>query len=282
MPEAVPPEAEAFLHRGYAVIQGFLGSAEVAAMRAEVERCLTSSRGLACERPHNTLVPLRWNDRLVARMLDSPDRLSRLGETVAAHDLRWISGYLSLKQPNSPPLWWHQDWWCWTHPVSFRPEAPQVAVLCYLSPTDEHNAALRVIPRSHHASTPLHALLPEAHATDAGDLATTHPAMSDHADQKTPRLAAGDAVVVDYRLLHGTHANSTATRRECVLLTFAPSWRMLPADIRGHLIRHPALPTDDEPRPEDPWLDRLLPRHDGPRHDLPLDRTAPSDFAVRY
>lgn len=106
--------------------------------------------------------------------------------------------------------------------------------------------------------------------------------MSDHPEQETLRLAAGDAVVVDYRLLHGTHPNTRASRRDCVLLTFAPSWCTRPADIQGHLICHPALPADDEPRPDGQWLDQLLPRFVGPRHDLPLDRTAPPDFAVQH
>ena len=278
---AVPASARTGLLRdGYAVIERFASAPEILALRAEAGERLRTPHAPACERPHNTLVPLRWDDPLVERVLGSDRRMARLRDVVDAEDLRWISGYLSLKAPRSPALWWHQDWWCWDHPASLAPEPSQVAVLCYLADTDNRNGALRVLPGSHRTSTPLHALVEEAHAEDAGELAPTHPAMSDHPGQVTLALRAGDAVVIDYRLLHGTHANATEARRDCVLLTFAPSWCALPPDIRGHLIRHPALPADDEPGPDRPWAERLLPRHDGPRRDLRLNRVAPRDFAI--
>ena len=72
----------------------------------------------------------------------------------------------------------------------------------------------------------------------------------------------GDAAVIDYRLLHATHANATDARRDCLLLNFAPSCI-------------PRSPADGEPPPAAAWADALLPRHDGPRRDLPLSRTSP-------
>jgi ectoine hydroxylase-related dioxygenase (phytanoyl-CoA dioxygenase family) len=194
---------------------------------------------------------------------------------VGGEDLRWISGYISLKDPDSPPQWWHQDWWCWDHPISHDPGAAQVALLCHLSATDEDRAALRVLPGSHREPTDLHAALREPHAEVADDLDGSHPATSDQPEQVTLRMAAGDAVVLDYRLLQGTHPNRGAARRDCVLLTFAPAWRRLPPEIRGHLISHPALPGDDEAAAvHRPWAPHLLPSYDGPRRDLPLNRSA--------
>lgn len=101
------------------------------------------------------------------------------------------------------------------------------------------------MPGSHRASTPLHASLPEAHADDA-DLPAQHPALADQPNQVTLSLRSGDAVLLDYRLLHGTHPNMATERRDAVLLSFAPSWRELPKDVQAHLIQHPALPTQDE------------------------------------
>lgn len=260
---------------GYAVLERFIGSDEIPRLRAETDNCVRLSQGPSCERPNNTLVPLRWDHAIVRHVLGEEDRVSRLRHVADARDLRFVSGYISLKDPYSPALSWHQDWWCWDHPVSFAARPVQVAVLCYLEKTRIRNAALRVLPGSHHRSTPLHALLPEAHATEAGALAATHPAMSDQAGQVTLPLEAGDAVVIDYRLLHGTHANATPVPRHCVLLTFTPSWHSLPEDLRGHLIRHPALPSDGEPA-----SDRLLPSYAGPRRDLALSREAPREFAI--
>lgn len=223
-------------------------------------------------------MPLRWTDSVVALLLSSKKRLDSLRQAIGATDLRWISAYVSTKPARSPALWWHQDWWCWDHPATFERRAPQVALLCYFTETRRGNGALRVIPGTHHQSTSLHEVLPEAHASAADQLGPDHAALSDHPDQCTIEASAGDAVVMDYRLLHGTHPNSTATDRECVLLTFAPSWASLPADVKGHLIQHPALPCPDE-QPSAEWAD-VLPCFQGVRRDLPLNRNAPALFLI--
>lgn len=271
-----------FARDGFALLERFLDRDAAIELAADVDAAVAGPRDPACERPHNTLLPLRFDDRIVAEVLACERRVEALATVVGAEDLRWISGYVSVKDARSPALWWHQDWWCWDHPVTYRPAAAQVAVLCYLADTDVDNGALRVLPGSHHRSCALHGLLPEAHADPEGGpgLDPAGPALSDHPDQVTVCVRAGDAVVIDYRLLHGTHANRSDARRDCLLLSFAPSWRDLPADVRAHLIRHPAQPGDDERRPGDPWAARLLPSFDGARADLPLNRIAPARFAI--
>jgi ectoine hydroxylase-related dioxygenase (phytanoyl-CoA dioxygenase family) len=136
-----------------------------------------------------------------------------------------------------------------------------------------------VLPGSHNASLPLHAVLPEAHAEGA-HLSVDHSVLSDQPGQVTLSARPGDAVVIDYRLLHGTHANATAERRDCLLLSFTPSWRDLPPDVRAHLIRHPAQPTLEERPLLASWRAELLPSFDGVPADLPLNRVAPARFAV--
>ena len=260
---------------GFAVLRRFIGEDELGALRAAVDRSLAKPLPPGCERPHNTLAPLRFNDPIVTALLESPRRQAAINQATSADDLRWISAYISVKEAGSAALWWHQDWWCWNHPVSYRAEASQVAVLCYLADTTAANGALRVIPGSHLRSTPLHAALPEAHTHAAGGLDRDHLAMRDHPDQLTLEVRAGDAVVTDYRLLHGTHANSTGDRRDCVLLSFTPSWGRLPPDLRAHLIRHPALPTAEERNGSGLWPD-----FDGTPRDLALSRVAPSQFVT--
>ena len=271
-------QADRFSRDGYAVVRNFLDVSELAAVRNEVERHVSAPRDASCVRPHNTLLALRWSDGIVRCVLRSEPRMHALRAAVGGDDLRWISGYVSIKEPHSEPLWWHQDWWCWDHPVSFRRAAVQVAVLCYLTDTDSHSGALRLLPGSHRRSSPVHASLPEAH-TDGASLPSSHPAVRDQADQVTLAVRAGDAVVVDYRLLHGTHANRRPSRRDCVLLSFTPSWRDLPRDVRGHLISHPALPAGDE-TPTEAWAATLLPTFAGARRDLPLNRVPPPEFAI--
>ncbi len=264
---------------GFAELPAFVSSRELIALRAMLARRPHADR--ACERPHNTLLPLRWDDPAVALVLGDVDRVSMLRERVSASDLRWISGYVSIKQPRTPPLWWHQDWWCWDHAVSFRRAPAQLALLIYLSDTDSGNGALRVLPGSHLRSSPIHALLPEAHGELAAQLDAAHPAFADLPGQATLALRAGDAVVLDYRLLHGTHANASEARRDALLLTFAPSWSELPDDVRGHLIEHPALPSAQEAERggESPYAE-LLPDWAGPRTTLTLNRNAPRRFEI--
>jgi hypothetical protein len=267
-----------FARDGYAVLPGFLEPAELDLVRDAVVRRVERPDGETCARPNNTLVPLRWDDPIVAALVTG-GRTSRLAAAVAADDLRWISGYVSAKEPRSLPLWWHQDWWCWDHPVSFRRESAQVALLCYLADCDTHTGALRVLPGSHTSSHPMHAILPAAHRDESTALDPAHAAMADQPGQVTIAVRAGDAVVTDYRLLHGTHANCADHRRDCVLLSFTPSWTSLPADVRAHLISHPALPAADETRPAAGWAADLLPVHTGPRRDLALNRDAPAELA---
>ena len=269
-----------FVRDGFAVLDGFVNEVDLKDLVPLIESILTSSHELACTRPHNTLVPLRWNDPIVRLLLESALSMQALTDALRADDLKWISGYASIKEAQSPPLWWHQDWWCWDHPLSYRRMAPQVAVLCYLADTTAENGALRVLPGSHHKSTPIHAVLPEAHGVNAEELDPEHAAFRDLPGQITLCLSAGDAVVIDYRLLHGTHGNGCGSRRDCILLSFTPSWRTLPTDIKAHLIAHLAQPSETERTNVSPALKRLLPSFSGMRRDLPLNRNAPSSFEV--
>jgi ectoine hydroxylase-related dioxygenase (phytanoyl-CoA dioxygenase family) len=100
--------------------------------------------------------------------------------------------------------------------------------------------------------------------------------MSDHALQRTLAVRAGDAVVTDYRLLHGTHANMAAHRRDALLVSFAPAWSSLDESLRAHLISHPALPADGERVPG--RLEELMPAFAGTRRDRAMNREAPAVF----
>jgi hypothetical protein len=271
-----------FAKDGFVVLEKFLARGEPEGIRSEVDALLLTPRDPGCTRPHNTLLPLRWCDAIVNSLLDCERRVRAIRKAVGATDLRWVSGYVSIKDAASGPLWWHQDWWSWDHPVSFRRPAPQIAVMCYLDEASRERGALRLLPGSHHRRSALHAILPEAHTTAPEMLGANHPALCDDPDQVSVGVAAGDAVVIDYRLLHGTHANMSDLRRDCIILNFAPSWRELPEDIRAHLISHLAQPRADEASAAaaPPWASRLLPHFDGVRRDLRLNRYPPERFEI--
>jgi ectoine hydroxylase-related dioxygenase (phytanoyl-CoA dioxygenase family) len=251
----------------------------------EVERLRQSIPGLratravgSCERPNNTLVPLRWNDASVFAVLNDVVRVRRIRTASGGTDLRWISGYFSVKDSRSGPLWWHQDWWCWNHAVTRQPHAPQVALLCYLDDTTVTSGALRVLPGSHLESSAIHAVLPDSHSSMSHLAEPDNPVVCDQPGQVTLEVRAGDAVLLDYRVLHGTHPNAADRERDCLILNFVPSWSRLPDDVRAHLIGGLGLPTDAERRSAAAMLGHLLPRYRGVQRDLVLSRDAPAKF----
>jgi hypothetical protein len=270
----------AFVRHGFAVLNRFLNSSEVENIQTAVDSLVISPPDSACARPHNTLLPFRWNNPIVQIVLASEHRLHVLRQALGADDLKWISGYVSIKEARSPALWWHQDWWCWDHPVSYQRASPQVALLCYLSATQVQNGALRVLAGTHHRSLPIHASLPQVDTHALSGIEPDHIAMTDHPDQVTFPLNAGDAVAIDYRLLHGTHGNSSNVRRDCIILNFAPSWLDLPDAIKGHLISHPALPTANESPAALTWGSEIFPEFFGMRRDLAVNRMAPHKFQI--
>jgi ectoine hydroxylase-related dioxygenase (phytanoyl-CoA dioxygenase family) len=267
---------------GWAPLPGFLNAEELTSIRTNLASSLPAREPTCVRQPGNDLLPLRWDDFIVARILRSKTHLAQIRDACEAPDLRWLSGYISAKAPESSALWWHQDWWCWDHPISFGLSAPQVAVLCYLTDTNERNGALRVLSGSHHASTPVHSELPGPDAVDAGGLPAHHPAMGDLPGQRTLSVRAGDAVVLDYRLLHGTHANEAPHRRDCVLLSFIPDWASLPSDLKAHLVMHSAQPDADEAASVGAcgYAD-LLPTFGGTRASLGINRNPPATFNAR-
>ena len=274
------PNPKDFVRDGFVVLHRFLSGSEIAEIQIAVTSLVHSPPDSACSRPNNTLLPFRWNNRIVEIALASKHRLQVLAEVLGAEDLKWISGFVSIKDARSPALWWHQDWWCWDHPVSYRQASPQVALLCYLTATDMQNGALRILPGTHHRSAAIHACLPQANVHGIADIEPSHIAMSDHANQVTLGLNAGDAVAIDYRLLHGTHGNASDARRDCIILNFTPAWRDLPSDIRGPLISHPALPAAEEYPALMSWASDILPRFLGEPRDLPVIRMAPHGFKI--
>lgn len=273
-------EPRAFAEAGYHILPGLLDGAELNALRSLTAAHADGPADQGMRRPGNDLYPLRWNDRIVATVLASERRLDRLRAALGVRRLRWLSAYVSSKPASSAELAWHQDWWCWDDPVSLRMLAPQVALLCYLSDCDETSGALRVLPGSHARSIDLHAYLPEAHSDAGQSLSPGHPALQHHPRQVTARVAAGDAVLIDYRLLHGTHRNDAAQRRDCVLLSFLPDPDLLPPYIRSHLAMHPALPMEDERAAAGSvgYCDHIARFADEPR-SLTINRVPPLAFA---
>ncbi|MDA1192672.1 MAG: phytanoyl-CoA dioxygenase family protein [Candidatus Poribacteria bacterium] len=182
------------------------------------------------------------------------------------------SGYVISKPPQSPPLFWHQDWWGWNDPHSYQPLPQQLFLMYYLVDTTPHNGCLRLIPRSHLYRHAMHDIVPDAHTDDlrrAEDL--SHPAYNDIEGQIDVTVKAGDLVIGDSRILHASRANQSDTRRTVITLWFHPIYDELPEAMRAAIGRRN--------RPRDEWaakapfdMARLIPTYEGDAEPLGWNR----------
>lgn len=278
------PNAEApvrsFDEDGYCVLPAFISPSDLVPITDAVRKIVSRAPMEGMSRSGTNLYPLRWDSAAVSAVLGSTESVSTLAAAADARCLRWISGYVASKPPRSPALEWHQDWWCWDHPVSHHRKASQIALLCYLTPATSASGALRVLPGSHRDATDLHALL-AASAQLRDSAAQAASILQDHPGQVTINAEPGDAVLIDYRLLHSTHQNRASRRRDCLLLSFAPHYSELPDDLKAHLALHPALPLPaEEAEAASSGYTQLLPEFSGTPASLPLNRVAPPDFRI--
>ena len=91
-------QTQPFGEVGYAKLGSFLTPAQLDLARHDLDGMICEGRDGTCERPNNTLTPLRWNDRLVSLIAGVTQE--RLPDVIEAPDLRWISGYISV--PKNP------------------------------------------------------------------------------------------------------------------------------------------------------------------------------------
>ena len=116
---------------------------------------------------------------------------------------RMLTGGLLVKPAAATPLSMHRDW-------TMLPDGDQIAlnVWCPLIDVDESNGALAVLPGSHK-------LVPNIEA------ANVRPFFADYDDLLTDLsvalpLGAGEAVIFDYKTIHGSGANRSPRPRPAI------------------------------------------------------------------
>jgi hypothetical protein len=221
---------------GYCVLPGILDPAMLRRVQAQCRRVVdgigTTHRGL--QRAPGSLVHVAV-DPFFAELIAWPRTLAALAG-LGLGGARFSSGYVISKPPRSPPLFWHQDWWGWDHPLSYTERILQVFVFYYLTDTEVENGCLRVVPGSHRKRHRIHDVLPNAHAEDLSRAADPeHPAFQPVADEVAVPVRAGDIVIGDARLLHGAYANRSENERTCVTLWFHPRFTEQPEEIQSRV-----------------------------------------------
>lgn len=172
-------------------------------------------------------------------LLEAP-ALRRALEDAGLGTARFAGGYVLSKPGHSPATYWHQDWYFWDDPASYRHAAPQLGALIYLGETTRDNGALRVIPGSHLRQHPLHGLLASADVAELrrGDCAA---ALAEQPDEQLVGVRPGDVVLLDARCLHAAHANTRAARRTVVTIWLTPDFDALSEPVRA-FIAHGVVP----------------------------------------
>ena len=185
-------------------------------------------------------------DPLVDTVIEHP---AAILDALGLGDFRSGGVFQIISKPaGGPALYWHQDWARWDDPISMAPWPQQVFLNWYLTDTTRHNGCLRVIPGSHRRRFDLHDHLVPPHEGGGYDVEETNEWMfHDHPDARDVPVRAGDLLIGDARLLHGTHPNASSERRTVLLgwyyrrATAAPaSWEgTVPPEV---LARDPNLP----------------------------------------
>jgi hypothetical protein len=200
---------------------------------------------------------------------------------------RFSSGYVISKPPGGPPLFWHQDWWGWSDPLSYGEEPLQVFLMYYLTDTTPENGCLRLVPGSHRRYHPLHDLLPSAHGEALARASDPeHPAFRPVEGEVALPVRAGDLVIGDARLLHGAYANRSDAERTLITLWYHPHFREQPEAMQarvGAIVRREGVDTDPTAEAGRPFcagwpagaralVEPLLATYDGKAEPMPWAR----------
>ena len=187
-------------------------------------------------------------------------------------DSRWTSGFVISKPGHSPPLFWHQDWWAWNDPVSYTDLPLQLFLMYYLVDTSIENGCLRVIAGSHRKRHRIHDTVHTTHneelrrATDP-----SNPAYQPMPEDKAVPVRAGDLVIGDARLLHGSFPNQTEERRTVITLWYHPNFDISPPPIQASLSRDQTHVSSWPPQARK-LVQKLVPTYEGDAEPLEWKR----------
>tara|TARA_Y100001934_G_scaffold185737_1_gene219328 strand:- start:418 stop:1434 length:1017 start_codon:yes stop_codon:yes gene_type:complete len=208
-----------------------------------VTDCLLSDQNedqSAAQRSTGSMISVT-EDALFAELVAYPRALDALAQLGFVHP-RWSSGFVISKPPDSPALFWHQDWWGWNDISSYMPIPQQLFLMYYLVDTSPNNGCLRLLRGSHLKRHQMHDTVPDAHTDELRRMVDPdHPAYQSIAEEVDVPVRAGDLVIGDSRILHSAHANKSDARRTVITLWYHPFYDLLPEGLRAAIGR-PRVP----------------------------------------
>ncbi len=168
----------------------------------------------------------------IAPLIALPSAQQALSE-LGFPNSKFYTGYIISKPPETAPaLFWHQDGFGWSEPISYTDTPVQFFLMYYLIDTNRNNGCLRVIPGSHLKRHRLHSL-PPAHTDEIQQAEEGHPALGSDPDEVDVPVKAGDLVIGDARLIHSAHPNRSGQRRTVITLWFCPTYDKLPEALQA-------------------------------------------------
>ena len=210
---------EQMIRDGFCVIDNILTDEFLQELREESERLIA---GNVQHIYHGHYISVMGDENEhVHRLLEwQPSRKAL--EAIGFGDFTALGGIIILtKDPGSPPLFWHQDWYHWDDPMSCTPWPQQIFLNYYLTDTTLENGCLKVIPGTHRKRIDFHDVLVQK-GEILGDrfqfAEEDYPFMfNNHPDQVDVCVSAGSLVLTDARLLHAARKNYTDERRTLLL-----------------------------------------------------------------
>ena len=222
------PAKNQLITEGYCVVDGELPSGRLEELRDWSDNWLDKTAHPSKWKYQGSDIKLRSakiskstnnsfeSDAMVDFLIEHPNHII---QGLGLYDFNSIGLFQIIAKPGqSPGLYWHQDWMRWNDPISLSPWCQTVFLNWYLTDTDRENGCLRVIPGSHRRRFDLHEHLIPPHEGGGYEIEETNQWMFlNHPQAIDVPVNAGQLVVADARLLHGTHPNKTDERRTLLL-----------------------------------------------------------------
>jgi phytanoyl-CoA hydroxylase len=276
-----------FANAGFAVLRAILQRSEVEQYRALSQGILKRQADESYQQAHRSIGSLfdlleepAFVDLIGSRAI--LDALGRLGCT----DPRFEHGIVFNKLPGTPRTFWHQDGTTWGHASAYTSALSELIAIVYLGDTSAANGCLRVIPGSHRRRHPLHGYLASVSTPELRrGIDSQDPAYQTYPEEIDVPVCAGDLVVLDARLLHAAHANTSSRSRTALSLWYVADPAKLPECVLARFDRR-AQPNGRLPYLPGHWpaealtrLEALLPpEYSGREVPLPMQNTPGKGF----
>ena len=265
---------EQLLRDGYCVLEQILSPEMLERVRVASDDLIAAQPAEHFDRYKSTGSMISvYDDPFFAELVAYQPALDAL-DSLGFPDSRWTSGFVISKPGHSPPLFWHQDWWAWNDPVSYTDLPLQLFLMYYLVDTSIENGCLRVIAGSHRKRNRIHDTVHTTHKEELSRATDpSNPAYQPMPEDKAVPVRAGDLVIGDARLLHGSFPNHTEERRTVITLWYHPNFDISPPSIQSSMSRDQTHVSSWPPQARK-LVQKLVPTYEGDAEPLEWKRVS--------